>query len=792
MRFIATIASLFLLVSGAIPRELPITRDFYQNAAFTSFSLSSAGGGGGAAACSGADPTTGLLPSGGDGWANWCEAGLNAVPVNGYIAGTTLNITTVFSNTLGPGEVISGPGITPGTSIIAYGTGTGLTGSYTVSVNQTVGSSGSPIAIRANGIPTRSTLVGGAALTPNGTDDTSQINTAIASCTPGKVVLLSTGIFRISGSAIALNMNGCTLRGSGAGSQTNTGLNGVEPIALCAPTSGTLCQNCTPAANGAAQDQYCPDATATQLIQIDRATTTIGPVINVGQNGNGFTTSYDLSTDAIQGGLSVTLTTTPSGISAGDIVWIDENADNDAAIFFNGNWPPVSCNCRNFSGYGLRPQEGRSNAQMLEVTSVAGNTVNFNTPLTYPFHTSASCTACQAQLTTLKNPNPLLHGAGVENLFVWGARVDSVSLTFCAYCWVKGVEATWGGTGGNGNIEVIDSFRNVVRDSFIHEMAEDEPGGGSYLLAIDGGSTETLVENNIMWAADKEDVARGDGGGNVLAYNYMDDSFIGSSPSSSEAGINNGHLTTSKLDLDEGNYSQAFKGDSFWGGSIYITAYRNWLSGLRASSPPNGSPPASGRLQNYSFTQSGCTFPYGDYAGRLAVDIQKGSYFNSFVGNVVGISGQSFVTGAPTCVINPAQNALVVQEWNLSGLPPSQEVIMWNIGAYQCCNSGIPGVWSWDPTTVNTITRDANWDWITSGQLCYGLGGTTGSTCSGPQASLPVSFYLTSKPSTFGTHPWPWVKPTTGATSGGSGGTAVLLPAKYCFEHNQMPTCSLP
>lgn len=63
----------------------------------------------------------------------------NAV-VTGAIAGSTLTVSAVASGELAIGQTISGTGITPGTTITALGTGTGGTGTYTVSVSQTVSS----------------------------------------------------------------------------------------------------------------------------------------------------------------------------------------------------------------------------------------------------------------------------------------------------------------------------------------------------------------------------------------------------------------------------------------------------------------------------------------------------------------------------------------------------------------------------------------------------------------------------------------------------------------------------
>jgi hypothetical protein len=58
----------------------------------------------------------------------------------GSIAATTLTVTAVTTGTLYVGAVITGTGVTVGTTITALGTGTGGVGDYTVSPSQSVGS----------------------------------------------------------------------------------------------------------------------------------------------------------------------------------------------------------------------------------------------------------------------------------------------------------------------------------------------------------------------------------------------------------------------------------------------------------------------------------------------------------------------------------------------------------------------------------------------------------------------------------------------------------------------------
>jgi acyl CoA:acetate/3-ketoacid CoA transferase alpha subunit len=64
----------------------------------------------------------------------------SAATITASISGTTLTVTAVASGTLYVGQTIQGAGITANTVITALGTGTGNTGTYTVSNSQTIAS----------------------------------------------------------------------------------------------------------------------------------------------------------------------------------------------------------------------------------------------------------------------------------------------------------------------------------------------------------------------------------------------------------------------------------------------------------------------------------------------------------------------------------------------------------------------------------------------------------------------------------------------------------------------------
>lgn len=74
------------------------------------------------------------------GLTNGVSVPVTAGVVTGSIATTTLTVTAVTSGVLSIGQIISGTGVTAGTRIVAFLTGTGGAGTYTVDISQTVAS----------------------------------------------------------------------------------------------------------------------------------------------------------------------------------------------------------------------------------------------------------------------------------------------------------------------------------------------------------------------------------------------------------------------------------------------------------------------------------------------------------------------------------------------------------------------------------------------------------------------------------------------------------------------------
>lgn len=582
------------------------------------------------------------------------------------------------------------------------------------------------------GIPARTTIYRTLSPLGPGRDDTAQIQAALNTCPSNQVVLLTTGVFNINGNGLNFRTPNCTLRGSGPGNNLNTGKNGV--------------------ATSNSSGSFVVDPSATQLVKADRATNSGYAVLYVG-GGVQFSSSTNLATDAELGSYSLTLASNP-GIQVGEFIFVDMNTTSHPDVVWGPSFGPPGDGSRRWF-----VRQDRSLNQIVEVTGVQGNLITFATPLHASFKV-----AYQAQVSRFTNQP--LRGIGVEDIFFFGGMGGdghgNIALSSCAYCWIKHVEAMWSvGT----SIGFYGTYRSELRDSYIHETPDANPGGAGYLTGMNFGASDNLFENNIMWYGNKVDVMRGTGGGNVIAYNYTDDSFGSTFPQSPEAGLNAGHYTTPHMELLEGNYSPNFTGDSYWGNSIYITVFRNWFSGLRAAHPP---------LNSYVFRQGNCNYPFMDITNRIAVHMQAHSYYHNFVGNVLGKNGQtllSYPQALQSSCYNGTEDKFLAE--NITNDPDPNPVTMWKIGPYQASVNST-GSWTWVNSTISTQLRQGNFDFVTGRQNWFTNPIGSVGTGNGMAQQIPNSLYLATKPAFFGSNPWPWVDPSTGQT--------YVLPAKARFD----------
>ncbi len=377
-------------------------------------------------------------------------------------------------------------------------------------------------------------------------------------------------------------------------------------------------------------------------------------------------------------------------------------------------------------------RQDRPQNEMKQIASVSGNTITFTSPLTMTYSTSQ-----YAELTTYTGGNKPVPYAGVENMTLVGGGGDAVDFTNTAYSWAKNIEVkNWYGDG----VSISNSFRDELRDSYIHNASWAEPGGAGYAISLSNAASEILIENNISMITNKVMVARSSGAGSVVGYNYMDDGYIATNEAWIEIGLNASHMTGSHHVLFEGNQSFNIDSDDTHGNSTNLTYFRNYTTTIRSTFKSDYT---GDTINDASNIVAGAAASIGPKRGAAAMGY---SYWMNYVGNVLGEAG---VATASKGYIDAATN---------SGNEGNNEIWMlgWNDG----------GAYSLDPNVASTSIRDGNWDRYLGKQTWLTNPGAAGET-------IPNSLYLASAPAFFAGYTWPWVDPTTG--------TVHSLPAQARF-----------
>jgi hypothetical protein len=569
------------------------------------------------------------------------------------------------------------------------------------------------------GIPERTAICATVRPFRDGNDDTANIQDAIEGCPEGEVVQLTEGVFTIPDGSFVHVDRAVTLRGAGAG------------VTVLQRTDGAQME-----------PGPCCGASPTPIVLMGWSRFFV-------ETGN----SVELTADAAKGAYSIRVSDA-SQFAVGQIVLLDEIsgagwqpdasgastsvwASPDYRVTWKKHNPSIPGD--DFDSRTYPYQSGTNGSQysrldrvtneMKEITSISGNTITFSSPMTISYRVSHAAHVS----AYVVNRIPVAHvfNAGLENLSTQNGDDGGIQFLVCAYCWAKGVEnSIWTGAG----IRFIHSFRNELGDFYNHDATYSRPGGGAYAIAIDWGSSEILVENGISVKANKVMVARAAGAGSVIGYNYADIGFIDYIEGWIEIGLNGSHFVGPHHILFEGNYAFNADSDNTHGASIYMTYFINQLRGMRS---PFVNP------------YDGSTINDAVGGGPLrSAATQAYSYWFSFIGNVLGASGQ-------------------MSGWKYEGDLTNGQADIWAPG-WGYANAA--GVWLTDRQMTSStfpghMIRDGNFDWVTASQKWH-------ETPAG--FAIPNSLYRTSKPAFFGNNPWPWVNPTTGAVG--------ILPAKSRFD----------
>jgi hypothetical protein len=533
-------------------------------------------------------------------------------------------------------------------------------------------------ALGADGLPVRSTVCASVAAMSG--DATTAIQSALDGCT-GKhqVVSLAAGTFTVS-STIAVP-SGAVLRGAGAesGDTVVASTNGGPVLAI-----------------GAAQDTVCYDS--------------------------GFVAAAKplLTADALKETSTLTVAST-AGFAAGDLALVDQQDDSDVS---EGDCTTIFKRAAN---YGV--------SERVEIAAVSGNTLKLTTPLHFSFRTARAAQISRVQATPVK-------WAGIENLAVQGGRpggypgqnAGGIDISNAAYSWVKNVQVD--GTTSGMPIRLAGTYRCVIRDSHFHNSYSYGFGQDNYGIVLACGAADNLVENNIARFMNKPILFNNSGGGNVVGYNYADNSWScdGNNDDGFQENNIDCHCAFPHMELIEGNWAPHMGATITHGNAGYLTFFRNYASSQW--SPSDAGQATSAIVWSQPFAPQ--------YAGVAALVLPSPDVKMTVVGNVFGSTSDGSL-GLPadlqTTSTGQGQPAATSQVY----ITPD--------------NSGL-AILSVDQatTTWSSLWLTGNFDTVNK-QTMWNASPLTATLPASTQR-LPASLYYATRPGWWpASSPWPWVGP---------------------------------
>jgi hypothetical protein len=542
------------------------------------------------------------------------------------------------------------------------------------------------------GIPSRGWPVA-VTLSPNGTEDDSiAIQTALNEAPPHTVVLLGPGVYRLHrGSAV-----GYGHADDYPGGVFECGLYLNRPVVL----------------RGAGPD---------------RTILTYGDGANIVSIGNTYLSAkqvrwVDVVSGATQGSSTLRLGG-DAGLTAGSYL-----------VVTGGN--PLDSDGRplvDVHGYGGESASGHdlpdhAMTQVERVTAVEGQQVTLERPLYISFVRSPRI-----------YPLPgLVEGAGLENLRLQSTAPSGRKIVFkninmesCSRCWVVDCESDM--AVDRAHVYLSDCYGCEIRNNFLND-AYNHDSGSNYAVFLEFRNSENLVENNIIRRARHSLIMNG-GSGNVFAYNYAVDAFMGEYPNSLPETVT--HAAHPFMNLWEGNVLPNLEFDFTHGSSSHNTVFRNYLS-MRSTNPVTGGP------------MTGALF---------ALTLSYGNPYETAVGNVLG------TYGAPCPAV----------AYQVDADAPRVPSI-YKLGNFDDGDTRTPSG-ALSAKVERTSLRGGNWDALTR-TVVWRDNVPSGSLASSylPRRSLPASLFRNAAPPEFRIPGavWPAVDPLAAVKY-------VPIPAQRCY-----------
>ncbi len=534
-------------------------------------------------------------------------------------------------------------------------------------------------------------------LSPSGTaDDSVAIQNAINAAPAGSVVVLTAGTYKLHRSSIV-----CQGKSDDFGG-------GVYEAGLCLTDKSVALRGTG------------PDKTILQY----------GDGANIISMGKTYlspsnVTLINITSTASKGSTQITVAST-SGIAAGTYLVVTQRNVTDPAdgtLLVNNVGYADNCS---YCGHDM---PNNSQTQIDRVLAVSGNTVTLERPLYFDFTNVPQVFKV-----------PMIENVGLENLRLQstaasgsGLVYKNVNLEACAHCWVENIQSDF--AVDRAHIYLSDTYGCEIVNNYVHD-GYNHNSGASYSIFLEYRNSENLIQNNIE-ARGRHGLVLMGGSGNVMAYNYLLDDYMGEYHNTlPESATHGAHPY---MNLWEGNVIANLEFDNAHGNSSYNTVFRNYIS-LKNNNPDTGSP------------MTGALF---------AVNIAYDNFYENVLGNIIGPYGSS-------CTASTYEEN--------SGA--SQNPAIYKLGYYDDGGTSAP-----DATLAakvgKTILRGGNWD-CRSNSVVWSANVPSGSLVSTylQQQTLPDSLYRSGKPAWFTPSGaiWPPMDPAASTKVN-------RIPAQICYEN---------
>jgi len=284
-------------------------------------------------------------------------------------------------------------------------------------------------------------------------------------------------------------------------------------------------------------------------------------------------------------------------------------------------------------------------------------------------------------------------------------------------------------------IRLAGTYRCVIRDSHFHNSSSYGFAQDNYGIVLACGAADNLIENNVSRFVNKPILFNVSGGGNVIGYNYADNSWAcdgNGDDGFQEVNIDT-HCAFPHMELMEGNWAPHMGATTTHGNAGYLTYFRNYASSQWTQSIAGQ--PTSAIIWSQPFKPQ--------YANVGSLQFDATDLDMTVIGNVLGSSS----------------NASLGVLADLGTTSSGQDSPAATSSAYTS-NGGTLAIYLVDTTNVawTSAWLTGNFDTV-NGKTMWNASALTANLPPSTQA-LPASLYYAKKPAWWpSTTPWPWVGP---------------------------------